>query len=246
MPFGIFSMPNTSTQSYWPARIAPGRELEGGAAARAAGLHVDDRHARARERAEHLVARRDAAVRRAAERGVEPGIAGLGQRGAHRVHAHGRVREPVEPPERMDARPPAHRRHARDVTASAALSNAHVVTVSPFSSGSVSATSRIGWPNARRAGSASVNRVITRSCSCDELDHAEAERDRSRVAGRRGRHRGPRPQRGVGREQHAFDVGRAGVRARVEQREVEAPARGRVAADERDGAVVVHLEQTRR
>ena len=23
MPFGIFSTPNTSTQSYWPARIAP-------------------------------------------------------------------------------------------------------------------------------------------------------------------------------------------------------------------------------
>ena len=45
MPFGIFSMPNTSTQSYWPARIAPAASMQRGAAARAAGLDVDDRHA---------------------------------------------------------------------------------------------------------------------------------------------------------------------------------------------------------
>ena len=48
-----------------------GRELQRGAAARAAGLDVDDRHAGARERAEHLVAGGDAAVRGAAERGLE-------------------------------------------------------------------------------------------------------------------------------------------------------------------------------
>ena len=87
MPFGIFSMPNTSTQSYWPARIAPGRELQRGAAARAAGLDVDDRDPGERERAEHLVAGGDARVRGAAERGLEPaGVAdaGFGQRGPHR------------------------------------------------------------------------------------------------------------------------------------------------------------------
>ena len=79
------------------------RELQRGAAARAAGFDVDDRHAGARERAEHLVARRDPAVRGAAERGVERRVAGFGERGAHRVHAHVGVRQPVEPAERVDA-----------------------------------------------------------------------------------------------------------------------------------------------
>ena len=54
-----------------------GRELQRGAAARAAGLDVDDRHAGARERAEHLVAGRDAAVGGAAERGLETRVARL-------------------------------------------------------------------------------------------------------------------------------------------------------------------------
>ena len=45
IPLGIFSTPNTSTVSYWPAPIAWRAELERRAAARAARLDVDDRHA---------------------------------------------------------------------------------------------------------------------------------------------------------------------------------------------------------
>ena len=103
MPFGIFSTPNTSTQSYWPARIAPAASCSAAPPLAQPGLDVDDRHAGARERAEHLVAGRDAAVRGAAERGLERRIAGLGERGAHRVHAHVGVRRAVEAAERMDA-----------------------------------------------------------------------------------------------------------------------------------------------
>ena len=47
------------------------RELQRRRTARAAGLDVDDRDAGERERAEHLVARGDARVRGAAERGLE-------------------------------------------------------------------------------------------------------------------------------------------------------------------------------
>ena len=102
MPFGIFSTPNTSTQSYWPARIAPAASCSAAPPLAQPGFDVDDRHAGARERAEHLVSRRDAAVRGAAERGVERGVAGFGERGAHRVHAHVGVGDAVEPSERMD------------------------------------------------------------------------------------------------------------------------------------------------
>ena len=80
-----------------------GGELERGAAAGAPGFDVDDRHAGARDRAEHLVAGRDPAVRRAAERGLERRVAGFGERGAHRVHAHVGVRRVVEAAERVDA-----------------------------------------------------------------------------------------------------------------------------------------------
>ena len=134
------------------------RELEGGTAARAARLDVDDRHARARDRAEDLVTGRDAAVRGAAERGLERRIAGLGERGAHRVHTHVGVRQRVEASEGMDA-------DTGDLDAghdpAAAGVNAHVTTPSWSSS----ATRVIGWPNCSRAGSDSVSRVTTRSCS---------------------------------------------------------------------------------
>ena len=64
------------------------RELQRGAAARAAGLDVDDRHAgaaRARRAPCGPTRRRRTRCRR-----TRPGtrVAGLGERGAHRVHAH--------------------------------------------------------------------------------------------------------------------------------------------------------------
>ncbi len=72
----------------------------------------------------------DAAVRGAAERGVDARMTGLGERGAHGVHTHvgdGRV---LEPPERMDS--------------DAGYVNAHVTTSVPSSSaGSTSLTRRI-------------------------------------------------------------------------------------------------------
>ena len=147
MPFGIFSTPNTSAQSYWPARIAPAASCERGAATGASGFDVDDRYTCARDRAEHLVARRDPAVRRPAERSLEGRVAGFGERAAHRVHAHLGVRQPFEATERMDA--------------DAGYANAHVTTPP----GSSSATSSMVWPNASRAGSGSRNRVTMRSSS---------------------------------------------------------------------------------
>ena len=125
-----------------------GRELQRRAAARASGFDVDDRHAGERQRAEHLVSRRDPAVRGAAERGLERRVPGLGERRPHRVHAHVGRGLALEPPERMDAR--------------AGYANAHVTTPS----GSSSATRVIGWPNSSRAGSDSRRRVMMRSCSC--------------------------------------------------------------------------------
>ena len=80
-----------------------GRELQRGAAARAAGFDVDDRAAGARERAEHLVAGGDTAVGRAAERGLERRVAGLGERVAHRDDTHVGVGRVGEAAERMDA-----------------------------------------------------------------------------------------------------------------------------------------------
>ena len=87
MPRGIFSMPKTSTRV-----VLAGGDLGGApsderrAAAGAAGLDVDDRHAGQAERGQHLVAGGDAAVDGAAERGLEAAApdAGVAQRGAHR------------------------------------------------------------------------------------------------------------------------------------------------------------------
>ena len=120
MPLGIFSTPNTSTQSYCPARIAPAASCSAApplaqpASTSTIGMPVQ------RERAEHLVARRDAAVRGAAERGLERRVAGLGERGAHRVHAHVGGGHAVEAPERMDA----------DAGDRRVTANAHVTTPS--------------------------------------------------------------------------------------------------------------------
>ena len=108
MPFGIFSMPNTSTVSYCPARIAPAASPSAAPPLAQPGLDVDDRDAGARQCAEDLVAGRDPRVRGTAERGLEPGSvgvvdAGVGERGAHRGHAHVGDGAVLEPPERVQA-----------------------------------------------------------------------------------------------------------------------------------------------
>ena len=125
------------------------RELQRRTAARAAGFDVDDRTSSQCERAEHLVSRRDAAVRGATERGLKLRVTGLGERGANSVDTHLGVRYAVEPPERVEA------------DAGDGYSNAHV-TAPPSSS---STTSVIACPNDNRDGSASFRRVMTRSCS---------------------------------------------------------------------------------
>ena len=72
MPRGIFSTPNTSAVSICPDSMALCGERERGSAARASRLHVDDRHPRHAEPAEHLVPGRDAPVRGRTEGGLEP------------------------------------------------------------------------------------------------------------------------------------------------------------------------------
>ncbi len=80
-------------------------EHERRCAARAAGLDVHDRDAGAAERAEHLVARGDPGVGGAAERGVEAGVAGLVERGAHGGDAEVGDGPVGEPTEGMDPQP---------------------------------------------------------------------------------------------------------------------------------------------
>ncbi len=146
MPFGIFSTPNTSAQSYCPARIAPAASwsaappLAQPASTSTIGIPV-------RASAPSTLwpdATPPYAVPQNAAWNV--GLAGFGQRGAHCVHAHVGVREVVEAPERMDA------------DAGYFDANAHVTTPSCSSS----ATSVIGCPKASAAGSASVRRVTMR------------------------------------------------------------------------------------
>ncbi len=145
MPFGIFSIPNTSTQSCWPARIEPAASwsaaapLAQPASMSTIGIPVQ------RERAEHLVAGRDPGVRGAAERGLEvaPPDPGLGERGADRGHSHVGDGPVLEPAEGMDADP-------RDLDGGPAHGvNSQVSTIVPSSSvWSGTICSRIGWPNA--------------------------------------------------------------------------------------------------
>ena len=78
MPLGIFSVPKTRTVSYCPARMAPAASMRAAPAAGAAGLDVDDGHARHAEAAEDLVARGHPAVGGAAERGLEAALAHAG------------------------------------------------------------------------------------------------------------------------------------------------------------------------
>ena len=93
MPFGIFSTPNTSTQSYCPAGSTPAAiwstapPLAQPASTSTIGTPVH------RERTQHLVTRRHAAVRSPAECGLERRIARLGEHGTHRVHTHVGVRD---------------------------------------------------------------------------------------------------------------------------------------------------------
>ncbi len=124
-----------------------GRELQRRAAARAAGFDVDDGDAGERQRAEHLVARCDPAVRRTAEGGLERRVAGFVERGAYRGDTHLGGCLALEPPEGVDAR--------------SGYANAHVTTPP----GSSSATSVMGRPNSSFVGSDSRRRVMTRSRS---------------------------------------------------------------------------------
>jgi len=136
-----------------------------GAAARAPRLDVDDRHTGEPERAEHLVAGGDARVHGRAEGGLEPRVAGIGERTAHGGDGHVGDRDAVEAPERMDpdARDLDAGHHAPPSPRPSPGANAYVITAVPSSSVcSVSATNRIAWPNASALGSGSVSRVITR------------------------------------------------------------------------------------
>ena len=149
MPFGIFSTPNTSTQSYCPARIAPRRELTARrrrSRSRPRRRRSACRCARARRAPCGPAATPPYAVPQNAA--LERGIARLGERGAHRVDAHVGDRASVEAAERVDA-------DAGDLDAAsrcldAERSNAHVVT----SVGKLVGDERIGWPNVelRRIG----------------------------------------------------------------------------------------------
>ena len=83
--------------------------------ARAAGLHVDDGHARHAEGAEHFVTCCNTGVRRAAEGGLETAApdTGLGKCGAHRDDTHVGRGQAVEPAERVHADAgDLHSRHA--------------------------------------------------------------------------------------------------------------------------------------
>ncbi len=140
------------------------REHQGGAAAGAARLDVDDRHARHAEPAKHLVAGRHAAVGGAAERSLEAALADarLSQRGADGDHTHVGGRG-VEAPERV---------HADTGDGDGGRGRAHdgakaYVTTSFPSESACSATRRnsIACPAWRAAGSLSVRRVMTRTPS---------------------------------------------------------------------------------
>ncbi len=99
MPFGIFSMPNTSAQSTSPDSMARAA-IDSAAApdAQPASTSMIGMPVRA-ETAEHAVAGGDTRVRGAAERGAERGIARVAQCGAHGFDAEVDHRAIVEPSE---------------------------------------------------------------------------------------------------------------------------------------------------
>ena len=77
-----------------------------------------------------------------------------------------------------------------------AASKAHVDDgLAVFAAASVSATSRIGWPNVEPRGIGFGEPGDHAQLLVRQLDDAEAERHRAGVAGRRGGDRGPQPKR---------------------------------------------------
>ena len=134
--------------------LAP--ELEGGPAAGAPGLHVDDRGPGEGEGAEDPVPGGHAAVGRPAVGGLEPPgpDACLGHGLPHRRHAQVDQAGVVEPPERVHPHPADADLDAHSGTGA----KAHVATPSPTSS----VTRVMRWPSCRRVGSGSVKRVTTR------------------------------------------------------------------------------------
>ena len=137
------------------------RQHERGSPAGAAGLHVDDGHARHAEAAEHLVARRDTAVGGATEGGLKVALADprLAQRGAHGHYTHVGRRDAVETAERVQA-------DTGHGDAGHAGAKAYVTTSLPSGSRcSGTIRSSIGWPATNEPGSLSVSRVMTRTPS---------------------------------------------------------------------------------
>ena len=180
------------------------RELQRGAAARAAGFDVDDRLAGQRERAQ---APCDPTRRRRTRcRRTRPGSAdspASARRSAHRVHTHLGRGHALEAPERVET--------------DAGYANAHVTTP-------VRATRRQRASSLDRtpagAGSASRRRVMTRSCSCtssttpNPYGTAPVYPGGAAVTAVHAHNVASRDNR------HAFHIGRARVGARVEQRKV--------------------------
>ena len=92
MPRGIFSTPEHEHRVVLAAGDLGGGQGERRATAGAPRLDVDDRHAGEPERGEHLVAGRDAAVDRAAERGLEAAALDAGVARARRAPPRRRAR----------------------------------------------------------------------------------------------------------------------------------------------------------
>ena len=104
MPRGIFSMPNTSTQSYWPARIAPAASINAAPPLAHPASTSTIGMPGACDRAQHLVPRGDAGVRGAAERGLERRVPCFRECARTAVTPMSVTLTVVEPPERMHAR----------------------------------------------------------------------------------------------------------------------------------------------
>ena len=178
-----------------PGSDGAGREHQRGAAARAAGLDVDDRHAGQPERAEHLVPGRDARVHGRAERGLER--RGCPRRRARRCtarDAHVGDRDVRRTGRTGACRCPRSTTPARHV-AVAAGANEYVVSVVAVVVGAELDERRGAWAAEREARRVGLLDAADHAQPFRQLDDAEAERHLAHVAGRGSGHRGPAPQR---------------------------------------------------
>ena len=179
--------------SYCPARMAPAASISAApplaqpASTSTIGMPVSA------ERAEHLVARGDAAVGGAAERGLER--AGCPPRRAPRAPRATPMSVTavsVEAAERVEADAGDRRRRIGSRRRRERVGD----DVGAVVVGVQDVGDEVHRLSERRdcAGSASVSRVMTRSPSSTQLDDAEAERHGAVVARRRGGDRGPAPR----------------------------------------------------